>query len=188
VLCEYVGHTTNWDKRKASHKQCCNDEKNKDYKLKLYEVMRENGGFNNWKMILVEDYPCKSKREAEQREQYHMDLLVEKLNTNRAFQTRKQILEEVKEKAKEKEIIKEKAKEYYKQNKDKIKEYYQQNKDKAKEKAKEYRQQNKDKIKVYRTEKLVCECEVICSRKHMATHKKSKQHLTYIEGSAPRAS
>ena len=85
VLCEYVGHTTNWDKRKASHKERCNDEKNKKYHLKLYETMRENGGFNNWKMILIEDYPCNGKREAEQREQYHIDLLVEKINTINAF-------------------------------------------------------------------------------------------------------
>ena len=85
VLCEYVGHTTNWDKRKAQHKQFCNNETNPHYKLKLYETMRANGGFNNWKMILVEDYPCKSKREAEQREQYHIDLLVEKINTINAF-------------------------------------------------------------------------------------------------------
>jgi hypothetical protein len=92
VLCEYVGSTTSWNKRKQHHKERCNNEKNKKYHLKLYEIMRANGGFNNWKMILIEDYPCKSKREAEQREQHYMDLLVEKMNTIRAFRQEEQIL------------------------------------------------------------------------------------------------
>jgi hypothetical protein len=159
VLCEYVGHTTNWDKRKASHKEGCNQIDGKKYHLKLYETMRANGGFDNWKMILVEDYPCKSKREAEQREQHHIDLLVEKMNAKRAMRTEEQLIEYSKEwydankdKIKEnyqqnKDKIKEKTKEYRQQNKDKIKENYQQNKEKEKEKAKEYYQQNKEKNK-----------------------------------------
>ena len=156
VLCEYVGHTTNWDKRKASHKERCNDKKNKKYHLKLYETMRANGGFNNWKMILIEDFTCTGKREAEQREQYHINLLVEKINTIRAFQTEEQKNE---------------------QKKEILKEYRQQNKYKIKEQKKEYRQQNNDKIIEYKKEKIVCECGIICTRGYMYKHKRTQKHI-----------
>ena len=161
VLCEYIGHTTNWNKRKASHKERCNQIDGKKYHLKLYEIMRANKGFDNWKMILIEDYPCKSKREAEQREQYHMDLLVEKINTIRAFQTKEQRKEEMKEKRKE---------------------YVAENINKIKEQRKEYRQQNKEKTTEYKREKIVCECGVTCSRDFMYKHKRTQKHLTYLEG------
>jgi len=40
----YVGHTTCWDKRKCLHKFNCLNERSKKYNLKLYQMMRENGG------------------------------------------------------------------------------------------------------------------------------------------------
>ena len=50
----YVGHTTNWDKRKCKHKYNCYAEKNGHYNLKLYKMIRENGGWENFKMIEIE--------------------------------------------------------------------------------------------------------------------------------------
>ena len=41
----YVGHTTNCKQRKAQHKNNCNNESNKKFNLKLYAMLRENGGF-----------------------------------------------------------------------------------------------------------------------------------------------
>ena len=46
----YVGHTTNFVQRKHAHKQSCINEKSPNYKYKLYEVIRNNGGWENWKM------------------------------------------------------------------------------------------------------------------------------------------
>ena len=39
----YVGHTTDFTKRKSSHKRTCNNP-NRNYALKVYEMIRNNGG------------------------------------------------------------------------------------------------------------------------------------------------
>ena len=61
----YVGHTTNFKQRKAQHKQRCNNENNKEFNRKLYTMMRENGGFEMFKMIEIEKYKCFDRREAD---------------------------------------------------------------------------------------------------------------------------
>ena len=35
----YVGHTTNFNKRKGSHKTSCKNEDNKKFNLKLYQMI-----------------------------------------------------------------------------------------------------------------------------------------------------
>lgn len=45
----YVGHTTNFTNRKHIHKH---DSVSK--KAKVYQFIRENGGWDNWDMILIE--------------------------------------------------------------------------------------------------------------------------------------
>jgi predicted GIY-YIG superfamily endonuclease len=64
----YVGHTTNFSKRKGEHKCRCKNENGKAFDLKLYQMIRDNGDFEMFKMIEVEKYPCKDKREALRRE------------------------------------------------------------------------------------------------------------------------
>jgi len=64
----YVGHTTNFNKRKGQLKNNCKNENGKAFNLKLYQMIRDNGDFDRFKMIEVEKYPCKDKREAERRE------------------------------------------------------------------------------------------------------------------------
>ena len=49
----YVGHTTNFVQRKHAHKQGCNNPKSSNYDCKLYNTMRERGGWNNWKMEII---------------------------------------------------------------------------------------------------------------------------------------
>ena len=85
IISCYVGHTTNWVKRKAAHKLVCNDEKSNSHHFQIYQIMRTNGGIENWNMILVEDYPCDNSREAEKREQYWKDELKPDMNTIHAF-------------------------------------------------------------------------------------------------------
>jgi hypothetical protein len=72
----YVGHTTNWIKRKWRHKYEC-----KNYNKKKDIFIRNNGGWDNWSMILIEEYPCNNKLQAEQRERYWIEDLKPNLNT-----------------------------------------------------------------------------------------------------------
>jgi hypothetical protein len=146
----YVGHTTNFKQRKAQHKRCCNSENNKGFNFKLYTMMRENGGFEMFKMIEIEKYKCNDKREAEKRENELIKELKATMNKNRSFITE----EEHKDKIKQyyeynKDKINEYNKDYYEDNKDKIKQYREDNKDKIVKKKKEYYEENKDKSKQY---------------------------------------
>ena len=72
----YVGYTTNFTKRKALHKSCCVSGKD----LKIYNIMRCNGGWDNWEMIEIAKYDCKDSTEARIKEQYHYELLNANLN------------------------------------------------------------------------------------------------------------
>ena len=74
----YVGHTTNFTKRKHQHKVCCSDLNNK---LKIYTTIREHGGWDNWNMIEISKYNCKDKTEARIKEQQHYNELNSSLNS-----------------------------------------------------------------------------------------------------------
>ena len=76
----YVGHTTNFVQRKHSHKQNCNDVKNPT-PCKLYQVIRDNGGWNNWKMEIVNFFECKDHYEARKKEQEYFVLFNATLNS-----------------------------------------------------------------------------------------------------------
>ena len=61
----YVGHTINFVKRKQCHKQSCNNDKNPANNCKLYKVIRENGGWENWTMEIVNFFNCHDHYEQE---------------------------------------------------------------------------------------------------------------------------
>lgn len=50
----------------------------------LYEHVKNNGGWDNFRMELIEDYPCDTKEELSQREEYYRKELKATLNTVRA--------------------------------------------------------------------------------------------------------
>jgi tagatose-1,6-bisphosphate aldolase len=133
----YVGHTTNFNKRKTEHKNNCKNDKCKKYNLKKYQMIRENGGWDAFKMIEVEKYPCNDKREAERRENEVMKELKASMNMRNSFRTEEEITE----------YKKERSKEYYNTNKPKIqeqmKEYRELNKEILKEKKKNIMKQTK---------------------------------------------
>ena len=76
----YIGHTTHFRLRKNSHKCRCNNPNNSKYNLPIYQYIRENGGWDNWDMLKIEDYPCKDSYEARNRERYWYKELNAKLN------------------------------------------------------------------------------------------------------------
>jgi hypothetical protein len=76
----YVGHTTNFVKRKYDHKSNCYYESDKCYNYKVYQTIRANGGWENWSMIQIEAYPCNNIQEATARERYYYELLKPTMN------------------------------------------------------------------------------------------------------------
>ena len=81
----YVGHTTNFRCRKSQHKRTCNTITYTNYHLKVYKMIRENGGWEEWEMIEIEKFPCNNKREAEKRERELMEKFNANLNMRKSF-------------------------------------------------------------------------------------------------------
>jgi len=77
----YVGHTTNFVQRKHAHKQSCSNIKSGNYNCKLYKVIRENGGWQNWTMEIVNFFNCYDHYEARKKEQEYFLSLNATLNS-----------------------------------------------------------------------------------------------------------
>jgi|AntAceMinimDraft_1070359.scaffolds.fasta_scaffold71380_2 hypothetical protein len=177
----YVGHTTNFDKRKGEHKSNCKNENGKAFNYKLYQMIRDNGGFDMFKMIEVEKYPCKDKREAERREDEIMKELKASMNTYKSFRTD----EERKEYEKQyREDNKETIQEYYETNKEKLqeykKEYQENNKEKIQEYDKEYYETHKDMIRERINAKITCKCGSVIIRNSIKRHETTKKHINLM--------
>jgi hypothetical protein len=158
----YVGHTTDLKQRKNEHKYACCNPKSKSYNTKVYEFIRNNGGWDNWDFIEIEKFPCKSKVEAHMRENYWYFYLKADLNTiapsfdfekEKIRQNRKRVIEQLKCKfINRRGIIKADRQKYLEENAEQIKEhqnkvrknYVENNRDHINAKMREYNQKTKE--------------------------------------------
>ncbi len=150
----YIGHTNNFNFRKSHHKMPCIDINHSKSHIKLYQVIRENGGWDEWEMVELEKFNGKTKLEARMREQELMKLHNANLNILKAYITedeRKATKNAITEKYREenKELLKQQTKKYKEDHKDiiaeQMKKYRAENKDKINQKTREYRENNKEK-------------------------------------------
>jgi len=192
----YVGSTTNFTQRKRGHKSdCCNININR-YNFKVYQFIRENGGFQNWNMVLIEYFPCETELELCRKEDYWKQELQSSLNSNKPhiYETHQEYTKNVY--LANKEVILEQKKEYYEKNKERkaiyYKEHYEKNKEKYKEhyeknkeKNKEHYQANREKILEKQKQKYTCECGCIVGYSGKARHEKSAKHKTILEKQNP---
>ena len=163
----YVGSTKAFANRKYEHKHRCNNENCKEYNYKLYKTIRDNGGWDNWRMVCIHQGEYPDKRSAEIKEEELRVQLNANMNTIRCYTSEDQKKEYDKEYYSEnKEQIKERVKEYYEQNKERVKEYY---------------EQNKDKINERRNKKCECECGGRYTNASKSKHLKTKLHKKYLK-------
>ena len=74
---QYVGSTTNFKIREKRHKSNCKC----GIKYRLYDFIRNNGGWSNFVMFEIEKFPCNTLVELKMREKHWMNILDCKLNT-----------------------------------------------------------------------------------------------------------
>jgi len=146
----YIGSTFELTDRKYKHKCGCNNPNDTHYNLKVYQFIRENGGWDEWVFEVIEQYDCDNDEELRIREQYYLDINKEYLlNCYRSYLSEEE----------RKEYYRQFHKEYYENNKEKTKEYYKEyykiNIEKIKEKQKEYREKNKELLKEKRKERYL---------------------------------
>ena len=76
----YIGHTTNFVNRKSSHKTSC-----KNSNVYIYRYIREHGGWDNWKILILDDIDCKNYEEARKAEQSYIEQYNSELNSSTAY-------------------------------------------------------------------------------------------------------
>lgn len=76
----YVGQTTDFKTRKAQHKSDSALPESHNGKYKVYQKIRETGGWDNWDMVLIEQRACGNALEAKALERYWMETLNANLN------------------------------------------------------------------------------------------------------------
>tara|TARA_R110000765_G_C18566440_1_gene564405 strand:- start:57 stop:551 length:495 start_codon:yes stop_codon:yes gene_type:complete len=131
----YVGSTCNFTKRKGEHKKDSIFENRKNHNSKVYKFIRENGGFDNWDMVMIEEYSCENKMQKTQRERYWCEELKSELNSNVPGRSKKESNEA-----------------YRSQHRNQLCQYSKEYNEKNKEHRKKYREANKDKINQKRRE------------------------------------
>tara|TARA_R110001592_G_scaffold100461_2_gene285123 strand:- start:12 stop:542 length:531 start_codon:yes stop_codon:yes gene_type:complete len=153
----YIGSTINLKRRKIQQKSCYKNPNSNRGHLKLYQFMRENGGFINFEYkILEDDIEFNNRNELNKIERYYIEEFESSLNNDIPSRTDKQYKEDNKDK------IKKQNKEYQKKNQKNIK-----------KQRKIYREKNKGNIN--------CNCGSTISKLNYLTHCKTKKHLQYIE-------
>ena len=185
----YVGSTLNYRVRKNAHKSICNNPKDKKYHLKLYQMIRANGGWDAFAMKPYSEFPCESKIQLVIEEE-RVRKLIGNMNARKAHTT----VEERKEQAKEidaiyREAHKEERKEshaiYYASHKEEIKEYYATYREAHKEERKEYDAiyyvDNATKINERKSKKYTCTCGIELRHGNKAKHERTARHINKLK-------
>ena len=116
----YVGSTVAFRARKSAHKSATNKESHINYKFKVYEMIRANGGWDAFNMVIIKHFPCDNKQASLTEEDRIMREMKATMNTRTAYNSYEETLA-------------------YR------KAHYEENKDTIKAKSKTYREKNKDK-------------------------------------------
>ena len=171
----YVGHTTDFTKRKSQHKTTCCNPNDKDHMMNCYQFIRGNGGWENWDMVLIETQSCANKLEVKKMERGFIEQLNATLNTSLPVRSREEYYHG------KVDMIRSAGLRYREQNRqalrDKSKAYGATHKEERKAYHKSYTEQNKDKIKQHMLEQMECEvCGHIFTRCHRLRHTRTQRH------------
>lgn len=186
----YIGHTNNFSFRKRQHQMPCIDTTHSKSHIKLYQVIRENGGWDEWEMVELEKFIGKTKLEARMREQELMKIHNANLNMLNAFiseDERKANKKKITEKYREenKELLKEQTKKYKEDHKEiiaeQMKKYRQENKEKINAKAKEYKEKNKEKFDEWNAAWREKNKEILKEKRKIYEAKKKQEKLALIQ-------
>ncbi len=148
----YVGSTTDVAKRRYEHKSRCGNENGERFHLAVYAFIRRSGGWENWELVVIEAFPCKSSEEQRTRERYWLEALGATLNANRPIRTLEDFHLDW-------------------QN------YAESHREERSERQKVYADKNRAKIRERARELVQCECGDELFRGSMHAHKKGIKHL-----------
>ena len=182
----YIGHTNDFNSRKNQHRIVCTNEEHNKLHFKIYQTIRENGGWDEWEMIEIDKIKGKTKLEARIREQELIQEHNANLNSLSAYITeeeraaaKKAITEKYRQE--NKELLKEQTKKYKEEHKEiiseQMKKYRAENKEKIKEKTKEYKENNKEKFEEWDKAWREKNKEILKEKRKIYEAKKKEERL-----------
>jgi hypothetical protein len=194
ILGCYVGHTTDFTRRKACHKSDCDNENGSKYNYKVYKTIRENGGFNNYSMIEVEKHPCRDENEATARERHWFEILNSGLNTIYPQRSPEEyyadnrnniLIQQRQYYADNRDNILIQQRQYYTDNRDNIliqqRQYHTDNREEILIRKGQYDATHKEEIATRQKQTFSCECGKVITWGMKSRHFKTKFHLQYVE-------
>ena len=156
----YIGSTTDFTRRKAGHKHDCFNEYRSKYNIKLYQMIRANGNWDSFKIMIIKEFPCNSKTELLIEEEKYRKELQASLNSCKCYITEEE----------EKELSKELLKKWRINNK----EY-------ANKENKKWRDKNKEQINNNnKNNRIICICGCEIRYDSRFKHEKTKKHINFI--------
>ena len=181
----YVGSTQNMTVRKGRHKSSCNNSNGRDYNLNVYQYIRVNGGFENWRMVEIERVEYERKPELLAREQFHLKNLNASLNTQIPGRTNVEYYQD------NRDAILTQKQQHYQQNRERLTEYQQQYRVANREIITEYRVANRERMNEYYQRKKDahavknnCPCGGKYTGCHKNRHSKTARHITFVASTA----
>ncbi len=131
----------------------------------LYRMIRENGGWDMFKMIQIKVFSCSNKREAEAEEDKIMMEVKATMNHQRSSRTSQQYYQD------NREILCKKTKQWRMENLEKARDY-----------STKYHIEHGEAIneKNRNQEKMMCECGSEFHRAEKNRHLKTKKHQNFI--------
>lgn len=180
----YIGSTTKKiEHRFQEHISCSKNEEK--YSAKIYKHMRETD-IDDWSVSLIQIFPCETKDELREREQYYIALLKPELNEFKAYcpeetQSEYNAVYRKDNRAK----IAETNKNYRDKNKERLAKYCaiynEKNKARIAETKRIYYVKNKERIAAKQAEKIECEiCGFSLLKRHFKKHCETKRHASFF--------
>lgn len=151
----YIGSTMDLNRRKTGHKSVCNNENHHGYNLKIYQMIREVGGWDKCEMVPIEEYDCENNTQCRIREEHWRREYNSIMNSIQAYQSI------------------ENRRDYRRSNGI---EYREKNKEKISERRRKYREANKERNHT----KYTCECGGRYTHQSISIHNKTQKHLNYL--------
>tara|TARA_R110000737_G_C14438151_1_gene460888 strand:+ start:174 stop:815 length:642 start_codon:yes stop_codon:yes gene_type:complete len=184
-LC-YVGSTANLKLRTLDHKHNSKNISSTKYNQKKYQLVREHGGWDEFKIVVLEEIQQITKRQAEQIEEKYRIEMKANMNDKSCYKSNEERLAYARKYSNinyenNKQKCQEANKKYYENNKEKCmatnKLWCENNREKCQEASKKYYEKNKHKSK----DTIICECGFEGSKGHIARHRKSPSHIKFME-------
>ena len=175
----YVGSTCNVRTRRDRHRRRCVYESEKGYNLRLYQFIRAHGGWDNWTMVVLEEFSCETRVQRNTREHEWFQRLRDIATLNSCVPGAFAVA------GSKDQYMKDRYAEKRDELNAKSRVYHHANKDRMNSLSRQYRIDHHDEVRAKANQPIPCDhCGEVVARGGMSRHKqtqKCQQRKTTIE-------